>query len=235
MKKPTMKALVGGASAPTAKLVGAEAPPAKAGMAAILAVCLILAPFAHAADDDPDAARLSQRLQQLDNDLRLAGAASYERLQARQAIERLVAARKRDRENALYVAERRVETAEIASRNELGRRDIERLDRERSDLLVEASRRDAEQARQEAERLRVQAQIQAEETERLRQAAEQEAAARQQAEGVLDDVAGAQAAKLRAARQRQAELAKREAELMSGGDGGNTPQTGKPKKKPKKP
>ncbi len=208
---------------------------AKAGSALILAACFAFAPFAHAAEDDPDAARLSQRLQQLDNDLRLAGAASYERLQARQAIERLVAARSKDRDNARYVAERRVETAEIAANNELTRREIERLDRERSDLLVEASRRDAERARQEAERLRVQAQIQAEETERLRLAAEQEAAARAQAEGVLDDVAAAQAAKLRAARQRQAELARREAELMSGaGDSGKS-QTDKPKQKPKKP
>lgn len=198
-----------------------------AGLLAIVAV-------AHAADD-ADAARLSQRLQQIDNDLSLAGMASYERLQARQAIERLSTARSRDRENALYVAERRIETAEIAARTERGRLEVERLERERSELLVEASRRDAEQARQEAERLRVHAQIQAEEAERLRQAAEQETAARQQAEGVLDDVAGAQAAKLRAARQRQAELARREAELMSGGDAGNTSQSGKPKQKPKKP
>ena len=186
---------------------------AAAAAALLLSSWLAVAP-AHAAEDDPDAARLSQRLQQLDGDLRLANAASYERLQARQAIDRLLAARSRDRANALYVAERRVETAEVAAGNELTRRDIERLDRERSDLLVEASRRDAERARQEAERLRVQAQIQAEEAERLRLAAEQEAAARQQAEGVLDDVAGAQAKKLRAARQRQAELARREAELM---------------------
>ncbi len=194
---------------------------------------LALAAVAHAADD-PNVARLSQRLQQIDNDLSLAGMASYERLQARQAIERLAVARSRDRENALYVAERRVETAEIAARNEQARREIERLERDRSDLLVEASRRDAEQARQESERLRVQAQIQAEESERLRLAAEQEAAARQQAEGVLDDVAGAQAAKLRAARQRQAELARREAELM-GTDAGKASQSDKPKQKPKKP
>lgn len=196
-----------------------------------VAALLAVAAAAHAADD-PNAIRLSQRLQQIDNDLSLAGMASYERLQARQAIERLATARSRDRENALYVAERRVETAEIAARTEQARREIERLERDRSDLLVEASRRDAERARREAERLRVEAQIQAEEAERLRQAAEQEALARQQAEGVLDDVAGAQAAKLRAARQRQAELARREAELMSGSDAGNTPsQDSKPKQK----
>jgi len=200
---------------------GAQVAPAKTRHLLLLALAmsgwLLVAAVAHAADD-ANTARLSQRLQQIDDDLSLAGMASYERLQARQAVERLAAARSRDRENALYVAERRVEIAEIAARTELGRREIERLDRERSDLLVEASRRDAEQARQESERLRVEAQIQAEEGERLRMAAEQEAAARQQAEGVLDDVAGNQAAKLRAARQRQAELARREAELMSGGD-----------------
>lgn len=213
-----------GASAAT---VGAEASRTKAGYVWLvmlaLAAWLCVVPFAHAADD-ADAARLSQRLQQIDNDLSLAGMASYERLRARQAIERLSTARSRDRENVLYVAERRIETAEIAARTERGRLDVERLERERSELLVEASRRDAEQARQEAERLRVHAQIQAEEAERLRQAAEQETAARQQAEGVLDDVAGAQAAKLRAARQRQAELARREAELMSGSDAADKPQ-----------
>jgi hypothetical protein len=224
---------VGAVSVPT---VAAEARPAKARrawLALVASGCLALVAVAQAADD-PDAARLAQRLQQIDNDLSLAGMASYERLQARQAIERLAAARSRDRENALYVAERRVETAEIAARTEQGRLEVERLDRERSDLLVEASRRDAETARQEAERLRVQAQIQAEEAERLRQAAEQEAAARQQAEGVLNDVAGAQAAKLRAARQRQAELARREAELMSGGAEAGKPKS-KDKSKDKKP
>lgn len=199
-------------------------------LALVAAAALAVATVAHAADD-PNVVRLSQRLQQIDNDLSLAGMASFERLQAHQAIERLAVARSRDRENALYVAERRVETAEIAARTEQGRREVERLDRDRSDLLVEASRRDAEQARQEAERLRVQAQIQAEETERLRLSAEQEASARQEAEGVLDDVAGAQAAKLRAARQRQAELAKREAELMSGS--GDTSASEKPASKPK--
>ena len=45
-------------------------------------------------------------------------------------------------------------------------------------------------------------------------AAEQEALMRQEAEIVLDDVAGAQATKLRAARQREAELARRERELL---------------------
>lgn len=199
-----------------------------------MTAAVLLATAAQAGAQQPPApdnvARLNQRLVTLDADARTSGLASYERLQARQAIEALVAARSRDQGSALYVAERRVETAEIAARIEAARREIERLDRERSELLVEASRRDAELARQEAERLRTEAQIQLEEATRLRQAAEQEALLRQEAEGVLDDVAGDQAAKLRAARAREAELAKQEAELLKA-SGGAKPAP-KPKRKP---
>lgn len=179
--------------------------------AAVLA--LLLVPAAHAAED-VDRARLSQRLVAIDADPARNAFAAYERLQAKQALDALATARGRSRADALQVAEWRVETAEFAAATEAARREIDRLERERSELLVEASRRDAARARQEAERLRVQAQIQAEEAARLRLAAEQAAQARQEAEIVLDDVAGAQAAKLRAARQREAELARREAELM---------------------
>jgi outer membrane protein OmpA-like peptidoglycan-associated protein len=165
---------------------------------------------------DP-AAPLSQRLVNLDADARLQGAAAYERLRARQSVDAIALARKRDRAHAIGVAQRRVETAELAARTEAARRDVDRLDRERSELLVEASRQDAERARQEAERLRVEAQIQMEEAQRLRAAAEAESAARQQAEDVILDVAGDQAARLTAAREREAALARQEAELTAGG------------------
>lgn len=185
--------------------------------------------FAQQAPDN--VGRLYQRLMTLDADARTSGLASYERLQARQSVDLLATARSRDQGGALYVAERRVETAEIAARTEAARREIERLDRERSELLVEASRRDAEMARQEAERLRIEAQIQLEEATRLRQAAEEESLLRQEVEGVLDDVAGDQAAKLKAARARDVELAKKEAELLKA-SGGMKPTT-KPKAKRK--
>ena len=182
----------------------------------IFAVVLLFAlalPQVRAADD-PEQARLAQRLRALEVDPTRNAYAAYERLQARHALDALAAARSKQRADALQVAQWRVETAELAAGTEATRREIEQLDRERSELLVEASRQDAARARQEAERLRVQAQIQAEEATRLRMAAEQEALMRQEAEIVLDDVAGAQAAKLRAARQREAELARRERELL---------------------
>lgn len=183
----------------------------------LLATALAAAmPAAHAAED-PDVARLSRRLTAVDADPGLNGFGAYERLQARQAVQVLAEASRRDRDGAFYVAERRVQIAEIAARSQAAQREVDRLDRERSDLLVEASRRDAERARAEAERLRLQAQMQAEEAERLRAQAAADALAIQDADAALATVGDAQTAKLNAAREREAALARQEAELMAGG------------------
>ena len=186
---------------------------------AALAIGLALAALATPAlaqqdSGDSDVDRLSQRLMAIDADPARSSFANYERLQARQALDALANARANQRDAALRVAEWRVETAELAAGTELIRREIDQLDRLRADLMVEASRQEAARARAEAERLRVQAQIQAEEAERLRLAAEAEHGARQEVEGVLEGVASDQAARLRAARARQAELERREAELL---------------------
>ena len=166
-----------------------------------------------AAQATGDSEMLARRLHALDVDPATNGVAQLERLQARHALDAYANARARDRDALRQIAGWRVDTAETAARTEVLRREIDRLDRTRADLLVEASRQEAARARAEAERLRIQAQIQAEETARLRAAADAELTARQQAEGVLDSVASDQAAKLRAARAREAELARREAEL----------------------
>jgi hypothetical protein len=181
----------------------------------VIALALLAAPTAQAQQqDDPDRQRLAQRLQALEADPATRSVASYERLQARHALDALPSPSNRRRADAVQMAEWRVETAEIAARTEVLRREIEQLDRERSDLLVEASRREAARARAEAERLRIQAQIQAEEAQRLRMTAEAEATARQEAETVLEGVSSREAARLRAARQREAELARQKAELL---------------------
>lgn len=181
--------------------------------AACLSLLLAL-PMAHA-QDNPEVAALNQRLVAIDADPALNSLASLERMQARQAVQALAATRSsRQRPAALEVAQWRVETAEVAAQTEAARREIDRLDRERADLLLEASRREAARARQEAERLRIQAQIHAEETARLREAAEAESLARQEAETVLQGVSSREAARLRASRERAAELKRQEEELM---------------------
>lgn len=178
----------------------------------LLLAAAFAAPASAQAIDETDI--LGRRLQALEADPATSGFAQLERLQARQAIDAYANARARDRDALRQVAGWRVDTAETAARTEALRREIDRLDRTRADLLVEASRQEAARARAEAERLRIQAQIQAEEAARLRAAADSEFTARQQAETVLEGVASDQAAKLRAARARDAELARREAELM---------------------
>ena len=162
---------------------------------------------------DEATAGLAGRLRTLESDPRLNAGAAYERLLAHQALDALMAARGRNRDAAAQLAERRVAIAELAARTQATRRLIDSMERTRSDLLVEASRQDAERARREAEQLRIQAQVQAEETQRLREQADAEAAARQQAEDVIIDVGASQAAKLKAARAKEADLARQEAEL----------------------
>lgn len=185
---------------------------------------LLALPLAQAQDANPEVAGLTQRLVVIDADPALNPFASLERMQARQAVQALSNARSRQRPVALEIAQWRVETAEVAAQTEAARREIDRLDRERTDLLLEASRREAARARQEAERLRIQTQIQAEETARLREAAEAESLARQEAETVLQGVSSREAARLRASRQRAAELKRQEEELLrSLESGGETP------------
>lgn len=181
----------------------------------VLAAGLALPLLAQAAED-PAVAQLTQRLMAMQANPDASQLAAFERLQAQQAVADLAKAKRRDLDQARYLAERRVEIAETSVRAALAQREVDQLERTRSELLIEASRRDAQRARQETERLRVQAQIQAEETERLRQSAEQEALARQDAETALTSVAGKQTARLSAAQQSAAKLAREEAELVSG-------------------
>src|SRR5690606_33248862 len=181
--------------------------------AAALVAVLLVAP-ARAQESDAVVAQLNQQLVALDANPDTATLAAYERLQARQALETLANARSSQYDVARYVAERRVQVAEVAARTEAMHRQIDRLERTRSELIVEASRRDAAEARAEAERLRIQARIQAEEAARLRAQATNSAEAMEDIESALKDIGGAEAARLKAARAREAELARQEAELL---------------------
>lgn len=182
----------------------------------LVVVGLLAMPLLALAAEDPAVASLNQRLLVLQADMATADVAPFEKLQAQQAITALAKAKRKELDDARYLAERRVAIAEAASRAALARREAGELERTRSELLIEASRRDAARARQEAEQLRVQTQIQAEEAERLRLAAEAETLARQDAETALTSVAGRQQQRLSAAQQNAAKLAREEAELVSG-------------------
>ncbi len=150
---------------------------------------------------------LDAELRSLDSDPSLADLAGLERLQARQSIAQAQSAKRRDREHSLAIARVRLQAARIAAEAGLLAGQSLQLDRERDQILVEASQREAQQARSETERLR------------LRGLARQEATERAEAAQVVAleaaDAETAQARKLAQARGREAELARKEAELAA--------------------
>lgn len=167
-----------------------------------------------ALDADADVERLGAQLAALDADPALAELAAVERYKAQQALVTLQATRSRDRAHALFVAEQRVQTAQIAAEAELARRKLAQLDREHDQILLAASRREAELARRQTERLQMQNLARAEEAERQRQAElllRDDAYA--QAEAATAEAAQARA--LAAARAREIALARQEAALAS--------------------
>jgi outer membrane protein OmpA-like peptidoglycan-associated protein len=191
---------------------------------AALAVAGAAGPADAADAPDADSQRLIAVLVALDNDPALADKAPLERFKARQALTALQAARSRDRAHALLLANAWVEAAQASAQAELLRQQSAQLDRDRDQIMLEASRRDAEMARREADRLRLQSQAREEEAERL---AEQE---RLQAEQSAASVGAAQAQasqalKLAGARARETELARKEAELAAAvaADSGDNP------------
>ena len=163
---------------------------------------------------DPEFDRLQAQLATLDSDPALADLAGLERLKARQAIAALPLARSKDREQVLYLAQRRTDAADAAAHAELLQQQSAQLDRERDQIMIEASRIAAQQARREAEILRLQKLAGEEESQRLAQAAEAERVASAQAISNAQ-AASAQARKLADARGREAQLARKEAELAA--------------------
>lgn len=165
----------------------------------------------------PDVDRLNASLSALDADPALGELAAVERLKARQSVNALMAAKGKAREQALFIAMTRVETAQIAAQAQLLAIQSEQLDRERDQIMLQASQRDAEMARREADQLRLQNMARQEEAERLSMAIEQERTARVQSDSdaQLSSAQATQARKLADARAREVELAQKEAELAS--------------------
>lgn len=162
---------------------------------------------AHASKDDMDITRLNSSLDQLASDPALGSYAQAEQARARDAINQLAQARSRDRAHALYLAERRVDLARATAQLQDAQLKINQLDREHDQILLDGSRREADQARRELDRQRLQYQM------------AQEEAARQQAEGAeataQAQAEAQQAKKLAAAQAKVANAAKKQADLAA--------------------
>jgi outer membrane protein OmpA-like peptidoglycan-associated protein len=162
----------------------------------------------------PDVQRLDDALGALDADPAMAGRAGLERYQAAQALAALRVARSRDRDQALLLAEAYVAAARDAAEAEALAERSRQLDRERDQLLIDASRREAEAARQEADRLRMDA-LAREEAAARQQEQERLAAEQLTAEADAANAQASQAMKLADARAKENELARKQAELAA--------------------
>jgi outer membrane protein OmpA-like peptidoglycan-associated protein len=176
---------------------------------------LLVLSVAVADKTDLDYERLRGSLSDLSADPALGPLAPAERALAEQAVQAVLGSRGKERTHLVYLAERRVDVAYATAQAIDQERRLDKLDREHDQILLMASRRDAEQARLEAEKQRIQSLAQAEEAERLR--AEADAARAQGEQSAQDaDLARRQAEqtkRLADAQARESELARKEAQL----------------------
>jgi outer membrane protein OmpA-like peptidoglycan-associated protein len=119
------------------------------------------------------------------------------------------------RQHLSYIAERRLDIAIAASEVSASERRLVDLAREHDQILLEASRRDAELARLESEKLRLQSLAQAEAADRAEREAEAAVAASvvSAADAESARAEADQARRVAAAQSAEATLARREAEL----------------------
>lgn len=116
--------------------------------------------------------QLTLTLDALDRESLPSNVAALERMQARQAIERISSVRSRDIPDAIDEATVLTQIADFAVKAEQLQAQLVQLDREHDGILVEASRRDASLARKEAEQLRLKVLAFEEEQEQVQQETE---------------------------------------------------------------
>ncbi len=165
-------------------------------------------PAAIAAEPDLDYQRLTASLDHLAADPILGQYAQAERARARDTLQNLVQAGRKERPHWLYLAERRVDLAYAAAQLDDARHKYEQLQREHDKIMLQASRQEAERVRRELERQRIQNLAAQEETQRLQMQGESYAEQAEQARAEA-----AQARKLAESQSRAAALSRKQAQL----------------------
>ncbi len=188
---------------------------------------IVTAGAAHAAKPDLDYERLRNSLNQLANDRVLGSLAPAEIALAEQSLATLAeqGGKSKWHDHLVYLAERRIDIAYAAAQTVDQERKLQQLDREHDQILLAASRRDAEQARLELEKQRIQSLAQAEEADRLRAEADEARAQSEQTSQEADTARkqAAQARKLADAQAKEAELARKEAQLLAASGSSTAP------------
>ena len=160
--------------------------------------------------------QVRSQLEQLKSEEGLAGYAPLALGEAERALRQAEAATgETQRIHLIYMADRRIQVARAIAQREQLEREIERLRKERNELLVQASQMEARQARLEAERARMMSQATAEDAERAREEAmeaqQRESESVRTAQQAMEEAEQAKA--LAASSATAAQLARREADL----------------------
>lgn len=186
---------------------------------AALLLAFAAAGAAHAAKPDLDYERLRSSLNQLSGDRVLGTLAPAEIALSEQALATLAeqGGKSKLHDHLVFLAERRIDIAYAAAQTVEQERKLALLDREHDQILLAASRRDAEQSRLELEKQRIQSLASAEESDRLRAEADEARAQSEQTSQEADTARkqAAQARKLADAQGREAELARKETQLLA--------------------
>lgn len=178
------------------------------GKAALLVWLLVMAGSAAARGPDLDYQRLSASLDHLAADPVLGDYASGQQAHARDTLQRLKTAGRKQRAHWLYLSERRVDLAYATAQLDAAQHKLDQLQREHAQIMLKASQRDAARTRHELEIQRMQNLAAAEEARRLQQQGE---AYSQQAEQARAEAAQAKA--LAAAKTKAAKLSQKEARV----------------------
>ena len=195
------------------------------GCAAIaFALCLLGADHASARGGNDDYQRLSDQFDRLAADPVLGLRAPAQMDRARAALEQLKQAGRSEREEQVYLTERRIAVARATAEAESFEDQRNDLQRENDRIQLALARRDAAQARAELERQRLQSQIRTEEAERASRDAETARAEGEQASQAADAARAEadQAKRMADAQANATALAKKEAALEAAVAGGAT-------------
>ncbi|HET8900100.1 MAG TPA: OmpA family protein, partial [Rhodanobacteraceae bacterium] len=183
----------------------------KRALSALLCVGLLL--LASAAvqareEVDLDYQRLSANLEHLAKDPVLGQYAPAEQARARDSLQQLRLASRKQRPHWLYLSERRIELAYAAAQLEDANHKRDQLASEHSQILLQASRQEADRTRRELERQRVESLAAEEAAQRLQAQGEAYSQQAEQARAEAD-----QAKKLAEAQSQAAALSRKEARL----------------------
>lgn len=183
--------------------------------AGLLLVLLTVAGSAAARDPDLDYQRLSASLDHLAADPVLGTYAPGQQAHARDTLQRLQTAGRKQRAHWLYLSERRVDLAYASAQLDAAQHKLDQLQREHAQIMLKSSQRDVARTRHALELQRMQNMAASEAAQRLQQQGQQYSQQADQARAEATQAKALAAAQTKAAKLSQKEARVAEAAVAS--------------------